>query len=85
MYLNETFMWNIFKFGHRKPLKMIKFFTTSTPTKSDEVIRLIAIGKGSSIVRAIEDEKSKSAESSTAGTGVSGGVTVKRIGSIEAK
>lgn len=64
---------------------MRKFFVTATPTKSDEVIRLIAIGKASSIIKAIEDEKSKSAESATAGTGSSGGVIVKRVGAVEAK
>lgn len=66
------------------PLNMKNLFKTDTPSQSDKVIRLFAMGKGLTIVRAIHDEKLKSSTGSPDGEGKSEGITVKRIGAVKA-
>lgn len=78
-------MWKWLAKFIKKPKIMKYWFITSTPTKSERVQKLIALGEASNIIKAIENEKSHSSDLEASGVGVSGGITVKRIGSVRAK
>lgn len=62
-------------------VEMIRnFFETSTPSQSEEVMKIIALGKGHDLIKAIEDEKKKSSEGQVS-EGEWGGIVVRRVGS----
>lgn len=58
---------------------MRNIFETTTPSQSEEVIKIIALGRGQDLIKAIEDERAKSSAGHV-GEGESEGIIVKRVG-----